>query len=281
MKKFISIILSVCLIISVVCISAFAYERPKNYLLLGDSITQGFGVKNPDEASYGKIVADTNGYNYRNDAMFARDSERMRYMIENTWYIRDDIAWADIISLSIGSNDYLANDEVVSLVAGALFGLNNKKLDSIAENFYLNLVAIIDGIHEINPDVVILLQNDYVTWKGLAGRAFKAGVNRVNGIIDRYLENYPDNGVYLCDIAPAITGHWDRVADDCVHPNAKGNVEISKIVLQQLYDMGLGTKTEPVVNVEGINYNYFIENFGSVAGTMITVIVKTLVGNFG
>ena len=57
-KKIISIILAVALCIGFVSVSASAKER-LNYLLLGDSIAEGFGVKNPDEASYGKIIADT------------------------------------------------------------------------------------------------------------------------------------------------------------------------------------------------------------------------------
>lgn len=265
--------------LSVFAVSGGAVGEKKTYLLLGDSITQGFGVKNSDEACYGRIVADTNGYEYINDAVTARDSDRLRNYVENSYSMRYDIARADIISLSIGSNDYLANEEVVSLVIGAILGTNNKQLNDIAENFYENLCAIIDEIHSLNPDVVILLQNDYVTWKGVAGKAFKAGVNRVNSMVDRYLENHPDTDVYLCDIAPAITGYKDRVADDCVHPNAKGNVEIAKIVLKQLYDLGLGTQTEPVVNTPGVDYNFFEEEYGPVAGKLITAIVKTLTGN--
>lgn len=279
LRKILSVILMVGILTGMLCSFGNAYTSQKTYLLLGDSITQGFGVKNPEEACYGKIVADTNGYNYINDAVTARDSNRLRTMVEQSYSMRYDIARADIISLSIGSNDYLANDEVVSLVIGAILGTNNKKLDEIAENFYENLCAIIDEIHILNPNVVILLQDDYVTWRGVAGKAFKAGVSRVNAVIDRYLENHPNSNVYLCDIAPAITGYNDRVADDCVHPNAKGNVEIAKIVLRQLYDMGLGENTEPVVNVEGIDYNFFEEEYGMVPGKLITVIVKTLTGN--
>lgn len=279
LRKIISVLMVMCFLLSLCVFSGGAVSERKNYLLLGDSITQGFGVANPDEASYGKIIADTNGYNYTNDAMFARDSARLLSLLQNSYSMRYDVAKADIISLSIGSNDYLANDEVVSLVVGALLGMNNKKLNEIAENYYVNLCAIIDEIHSLNPDVVILIQNVYSAWNGFAGRAFNAGAKRVNKIIDRYIENYPDNGVYLCDIAPAITGHKERLADDCVHPNAEGNVEIAKIVLKQLCEMGLGTQTEPVVNVQGVDYNYFEQEFGKVPGALITTIVKSLTGN--
>lgn len=278
-KKILSVILTCCLIMTMFCFVSSAAGEVKNYLLLGDSITQGFGVANPDEACYGKIVADTNGYNYRNDSMFARNSDTMLNLLKTSYKIRQDVAWADIISLSIGSNDYLANDDVVMLVIGALLGINNKTLDEIADAYYVNLCDIIDEIHSLNPDVVILIQNAYVTWTGFAGRAFNAGVSRVNGTIDKYLENHPDNGVYFCDISPAITGHKDRVADDCVHPNDKGNVAIAELVLGQLHEMGLGTETVPVVNAKGINYNYFTNLLGDFFGPVVSVIVKVLTGN--
>lgn len=279
MKKFLSLALSICLMLSVCIFYGSAADEEKTYLLLGDSITAGFGVKNPDEASYGKIVSDTNGYKYINDAVVARTSDRLRKFVELDYYMRRDIEKADIISLSIGANDYFANDEVVSLVIGAILGTNNKKLNEIAENYYVNLCAIIDEIHSLNPDVVILVQNVYTAWTGLAGKAYKAGAGRVNKMIDRYLEANPDSGVYLCDISPAITAGSGTLASDCVHPNAKGNVEIAKIILGRLYDMGLGTQTEPVINTPGIDYNFFEEEYGIVTGKLLTVIVKTLTGN--
>ena len=54
-KKIISVILCLCMILPFT-LAAHAQE-PLNYLLLGDSIAQGYGVYNRDKACYGKIVA--------------------------------------------------------------------------------------------------------------------------------------------------------------------------------------------------------------------------------
>lgn len=277
MKKFLCVVLSLMLVLSCTVIAG-AEEEKTNYLLLGDSITQGFGISNPDEASYGKIVADTNGYSYTNDAIVARNSERLLLFVEQDYYMRRDIKNADIISLSIGANDYLASDEVVGLVVGSLLGINGRHLDEIADNYYENLCKIIAGIKELNPDVTILLQYVYHAWNGFAARAFDAGADRVNKTIDRYVENHPGE-VTICDISPAIDGHPENLADDCVHPNAKGNIEIAKIVLKQLKEMGLGENTEPVINAQGIDYNYYITDINEFFGPLITVIVKLLTGN--
>lgn len=278
MKKFISFILCISMLLSMLCVVSFATDENINYLLMGDSIAEGYGIKNPYEACYGRIVADTNGYNYTNDSRSGRDSDTMLYMLENYQYIKNDVKNADIISLSIGANDYLANDDVVMLVAGALLGINDKILDEIQAHYYENLCQIISCIKELNPDVVILMQTVYVSWTGIAGKAFSAGALRVNEAIYKYIEKNPST-VTLCDISPAITGHPENLADDCVHPNDKGNVEIAKLVLKQLYDMGLGTQTIPVVNVQGINYNYFRDYISEEYGGILTVLVKILTGN--
>lgn len=277
MKKIISVVLSVLMAFSLT-VTAFSANDSVNYLLLGDSITEGFGILNPDEASYGKIVADTNGYNYFNQSRMARDSSDLLYLINNSYSIRNDVIKADIISLSIGANDYLANDDVVMLVIGALLGINNKTMDEIAENYYSNLCSIIDLIYELNPDVTILLQYVYSAWTGFAKRAFDAGADRVNAVIDRYAAENPGR-IIISDISPAMTGHKENLADDCVHPNAKGNIAIAEIVLKQLFDLKLGTETVPVVKCDGVDYNYFTDYISKDFGWLITVIVKILTGN--
>ncbi|MCR5781341.1 MAG: SGNH/GDSL hydrolase family protein [Clostridia bacterium] len=276
MKKSISILVSLILFFSLM-LPAFA-EAPLNYLLLGDSITEGFGIKNPDEACYGRIVADTNGYNYMNIASVATDSSDLLMRLENYYTYQNAIAWADVISLSIGANDYLANPDAVSLTVGALFKLNYKKLDKIADGFYDNLCVIIDRITEINPDAVILLQKVYSVWYGFAANAFDAAASRCNGVIEKYAAEHPGK-VVICDITPAMNGIHENLADDCVHPNAAGNMAIARIVLAQLKDLGLGTATEPVVNAQGVDYNFYTEQFGPVAGKVIEFLVKTLTGN--
>lgn len=276
MKKAIAALLTVLLCFSL-SVPAFA-KAPLNYLLLGDSIAEGYGIENSDEACYGRIVADTNGYSYSNYAVVATDSSDLLTRLENYSSYQNAVAWADIISLSIGANDYLANPSAVSLTIGALLKLNYKTLDKIADGFYDNLCLIIDRMIELNPDAVILLQKVYSVWYGFAANAFDAAASRCNGVIEKYAAEHPGK-VIICDITPAMNGIHENLADDCVHPNAAGNVAIARIVLAQLKDLGLGTETEPVVNVQGIDYNFYVRQFGPLAGKVIEYLVKTLTGN--
>ena len=76
-KKIISVILILTLCAGLFSAAAFAESDKLNYLVLGDSIAEGFGLKNPEEACYGRIVADTNGYDYVNAGVMGRNSDRL------------------------------------------------------------------------------------------------------------------------------------------------------------------------------------------------------------
>ena len=133
-------------------------------------------------------------------------------------------------------------------------------------------------IRELNPDAVIFMQKYYNSWSGFAYIAYNAGLSRVNAAIDRYNEEHPGE-VTLCDFSSVMNGHKEYLADDCVHPNSKGNVAIARYVLKQFHDMGLCEATEPVINVPGEDYNYFEVYINKTFGSLITVIVKIMTGN--
>lgn len=286
-KRILSVLLcTLILLLTLSSVGASAegeYDFPTggglNFLVMGDSITEGFGVENSEEACYAKIVADTNGYNYVNLSRVATDTERLIYQIENSDRFREAIKWADIIHLSIGSNDYLANDRVVLITIGALLGINNRELDEIAEGIYEDYLRIIDLIRELNPEAKLIFDNVYCSWEGLGRIPFNKAVVRVNKALERAKDSRP--GEFLIfDLAGVINGHGELVAADSTHPNARGNVEIAGAMLKYLKELGLGENTEPVINAEGIDYNYFVDGFGTVAGTLITAIVRLLTFHF-
>ncbi|MBQ6420230.1 MAG: SGNH/GDSL hydrolase family protein [Clostridia bacterium] len=281
MKKIFSVILALCLLASL-CVPVFAESSRGTLITLGDSIAEGYGIMNSDEAGYGRIVADTDGYAYENFARTATDSAELLDRLQNwrEWsYYRNVFARATVICLSIGSNDYFDNDDVYKLAVGAFFGVNGKKLDAIADAYYENLCAIIDILHEMSPDATILLQKVYCVWYGISAHIFKACQTRVNDVIDRYDAAHPGAAV-VCDISPAMDRKPENLADDCVHPNAAGNVAIARVVLQKLCELGLGTETEPVVNVPGEDYNFYVEYMeNKTLAKFLTVLIKILTGN--
>ena len=294
MKRTVCILLVVSMLMSFRLICCSAESAPEDtevqpvFLLLGDSIPDAYGICNRDEACYGRIVADTNGYVYHNLGRTAMDSSELLDFIElyavwdnesDGWRnVEDYIAEADIICLSIGANDYFDQDDTAKLLAGALFGVNRKTLDAIADQYYANLCRLMDLFASINPDAVIIVQKLYCVWYGLAANANRACSKRVNNMIDKYDRAHPGR-IHICDIAPAMRLKPRNLADDCVHPNARGNVAIAEVLLKTLADLGLGTQTTPVVNVPGEDWNYFTAYYDKPNGRLLAALVMLVTGN--
>ncbi len=278
LKKIIAIILTVTFCIGIISVSASAKEK-LNYLLLGDSIAEGFGITNPDEASYGKIIADTNGYNYKNDAIMGRNSVGLVNHLTNDEEYINDVKWADIISISIGGNDFLLDHAALLIVEGIIFN-DYSKFDKIGETFYENFSKSMDRIHEINPNAKILVQLLYTSWTfDFARKPYKQAAKRINDAIIKYVEENPQN-IYVVDTSEVFDGRRDCISTDTIHPNAQGNIELAKAVQSKLCEIGLANTAELVLLVSGIDRDYLIEYFGTPLGQIIIFAANVATGNF-
>ncbi len=248
MKKVISLVLAVIMAFSVgVC--AYAAEEPLNYVVIGDSIAFGSGVYNGKSACYAKIVADTNGYNYKNDAVGGFKSSQLLAFLYRDEEAIEDISKADILTVSIGGNDFI--EEKLPIILFKALALDDYSMfDEITEVLYSNFEQIIARIKEINPNCTILVQNLYNPRYDYAREVYAYGLGLVNDVYSSYLEKHP--GAYeIIDVCSAFDGKQEYVAYDEVHPNAAGNVVIAGLILDKLAELGLGPVTEPVVNVQG------------------------------
>lgn len=278
LKKIIAIILTVTFCIGIISVSASAKEK-LNYLLLGDSIAEGFGITNPDEASYGKIIADTNGYNYKNDAIMGRNSVGLVNHLTNDEEYINDVKWADIISVSIGGNDFLLDHAALLIVEGIIFN-DYSKFDKIGETFYENFSKSMDRIHEINPNAKILVQLLYTSWTfDFARKPYKQAAKRINDAIIKYVEENPQN-ICVVDTSEVFDGRRDCISTDTIHPNAQGNIELAKAVQSKLCEIGLANTAELVLLVPGIDRDYLIEYFGTPLGQIIIFVANVATGNF-
>ena len=267
-KKIISLTLALVLCVSL-CIPAFAEDAGKkiNYLVLGDSIANGYGLMNSESAVYGKIVADTNGYSYINESYGGGETTAtLLGKVTKYEYIREYIKEADIISISIGGNDYFLGEEgyidenrIINIILRFLFHGDDSALDEIEARSAENYKKIIDTIYELNPDVTIVAQTLYQAWYGLGGIIYKNMLKRINKMVTDYKEQNPDRNYIIADVYSAFKCHKNYVTADTIHPSSKGNLAIAQTVLDALYDAGLGTSKEPVVNERGMDYNYWYD----------------------
>jgi len=248
MKKVLSLVLAILMAFSV-SVCASAAKKPLNYVAIGDSIAFGSGVYNGRDACYAKIVADTNGYNYKNDAVGGFKSSQLLAFLNRDEEAIEDIANADILTVSIGGNDFI--EEKLPIILFKALALNDYSMfDEITAVLYSNFEQIIARIKEINPKCTILVQNLYNPRYDYAREVYAYGLGLVNDVYSTYLKKHP--GAYeIIDVCSAFDGKQELIASDAVHPNADGNVVIATLILKKLHDLGLGTKTVPVVNARG------------------------------
>ncbi len=250
MKKLIAVILSAVIAFSCFGFMAFAEEEAVDYVVLGDSIAFGAGMINTVGAAYGKIVADTNGYTYTNHSIPGITSGVLLGLLKTNG-IAESVKNAEIISISIGGNNYLTNN-IVGLAIDCLIKRDMKNFDKIADVYYSELCEIMDVINELNPDAVVLLQTLYNPQDGAAGKVYGLGGDKLNEMIRKYDAEHPGE-IVIVEVGAALNNDKGNFADDKLHPSAQGNEVIAQTILDTLYELGLGENTDPVINSRGLD----------------------------
>lgn len=247
LKKSVAVLL--CLVMMLMSLSAVAFAEEKQfYLVLGDSIGYGSGIRNSQDACYGKIVADTNGYEYANHAIPGHTTTNLIARLKED-VVKADVEKADIISISIGGNDFLMSN-LYGLMFDAMVKEDYSKFDEIAHSFYENFSTIIGMIRELNGEAVILMQTLYNPQSGYLRAPYQQGADRINAAIEKFSKENPGE-IIIVDVATALNSDMGNFASDAVHPSAKGNEEIAKAVLSEIAKFSPEGKTEPVINVKG------------------------------
>ena len=248
MKKLIAILLSLIMIFGVFAVNGYAENEKKFYLVLGDSIAYGSGISNSREACYGKIVADTNGYDYANYSVPGHTTTNLINRLKDETVI-SDLKKADIISISIGGNDFLMSN-LIGLMFDSIVLNDYTEYDKIAESFYTNLCEIVKIINSHNADAVILMQTLYNPQSGYLRAPYQEGADRINAAIERYNAENPGE-IVIVDVGAALGDDMENYADDEIHPSAAGNEIIAETILDKLYELDLGNDSAPVINEEG------------------------------
>ena len=250
MKKALSVFLSVSLLLCCFVFTAAADETT-DYLVLGDSIAYGSGLSNPVEAVYGKIVADTHGFNYTNYSVPGHTTSNLLARLEKEEVIAA-LKEAEIISISIGGNNFLMSD-LLGLMADALIKSDYSEMDSIAEGFYTEFSEIMDVINEHNPDAIVLMQTLYNPQSGKIRPVYGEGQKRLNEMVNKYNEEHPGE-IIIVEVGEALGEDTDCFAADDIHPSAKGNRLIAEEILKTLSENNIAEYKEPVITTEGQDF---------------------------
>lgn len=265
--KMTALVLCLAVIFTAFGITAGAAQDKLFYLVLGDSIGYGSGLSNSNKACYGRIVADTNGYDYANDAIPGHTTQNLLARLENESVIAH-VKQADIISVSIGGNNFLLGNMAALLFDVIVKGDVTRAKETV-DKFYTDLDTIVKKIHEYNPDAIILMQTLYNPQTGYIGEAYQASIDLLNEAILRYADEN-EGAVVIVDVASRLKDSENDFAQDGIHPSVQGNEKIAAAVLEKLVELGLGESATPVINEKGIDirvpsiFTYPLELYGKV-----------------
>ena len=246
-KRFFSLVL--CAVLLCCALVPGLAAGTTKYVVLGDSISRGAGIRNPGEACYGRIIANTNGYDYANFGVDGNMSDDLKNKLNRDSSVINAVKAADIISISIGGNDFL-RDNMPAMIAKGLVE-NYGQIDRIVAEFSVNFNDIIAKIKSYNSHALILVQTLYNPMEGTAviNKVYAQALSQLNAVYTGYAAAHPGE-IEIVDVAAAFAGKSGLIAIDTIHPNAEGNYLIARTIQAKLYELGLVNGTDIVVLAE-------------------------------
>lgn len=255
MKKSVKILsVLMCAVIAACCFTSLCFAAPgMNYVVLGDSIGYGAGISNPGEAVYGKIIANTNSYNYSNFAQNGNETSDLLNKLRSNSSVIESVKNADIISISIGGNNFL-HANMTDLMAKGMEG-DFSEIERIVAGVRTDFDAIISKIKEYNSSAVILMQTLYnpLQDSDVGNVVYEKGTGMLNQVFKDYAAAHPGE-IEIVDVAAAFKGKKGLISWDNIHPSAEGNYVIARAVQAKLYELGLADTNEIVIKTKGLDW---------------------------
>lgn len=234
-KKLVSVAVAFAMLGTVsICSAETVTETPVQYVALGDSIAKGYGLAE-DESCYVDIVAENYGQTYSNLAVNGMNSEEFIEYLK-TSEVSDAVKSADVITVSMGSNDLLepfmsitaetlgidTSDGIESGLASwfatasaleKMQGLKNLKtaltdnaelLQACEDYKTIYFPQMISDIRELNPDAELLFSDMYNPFYNcsIGGSLLPLGelsdtyITKINEAFDYNAEEYITVDVY-------------------------------------------------------------------------------------
>ncbi len=258
-KKLLSLFLAL-LLAFFLFVPSFAAEKAKKtkFVVLGDSIAQGYGLADLKEDSYGALISKANGYDYVNHAIGGHTSYNLNIRLYEPEVV-EDIKTADIIAISIGGNNFLLGGMMDMLKDVFLKG-DYSKMDKVGAEFRENFLLAVERIKEINPNATLMVQTLYNPRTDLLERPYQYAVNLINKAFTEILNTHP-NAYVIVDVASVFKGHSEYIQKDKIHPNEAGHYIIAQEYVKVLYNMNLGSAwrlptSMPVIKDDGNNITF-------------------------
>ncbi|MBQ9079906.1 MAG: hypothetical protein IJY27_02430 [Clostridia bacterium] len=263
MKKILSIALVLVMLMSVAVMGVSAATPYEEVLLLGDSITYGYGLEGgrDNSASYGNLLRqylDIPLLSFKNAAVNGDTSSDLLALLPS---LEQDVKDADLIVVTIGGNDLLGLIwEAGAAVLGSAFSsyaqiidimndpallaqmteqLTLSKISNAIVKYTTNLAAIVSFIRSNNSDAEVIFLAQYDPMYGVEGiEALSTLSGSAITMLNSSMKTQAELGgcTYL-DIYTPFLGHameWTFILSADIHPNAEGHRQIFNILKEYL-----------------------------------------------
>lgn len=273
-KKIISLIIS--FIISITTIYCVSAETNNNFLVLGDSIASGYGLSSTED-NYANLVVKNKNYTLYNNAVSGYTTTDLYNQLFKNNTVINHVASAKLIVISIGGNDFL-KDKTNIIQELVNDSVNSTYINAVINQMENNLRKIIERIHQLNPNSIILLQTIYnpAGIKPTYFQNYSSYFSELYPYINNVFFNvsYEYQYTYVTDVFTAFESDFfknkntDIIQEDGIHPSASGH----KIIADTIID------TINILEKQGIfekNYDYAIGDVDK-SGT-VTIKDATLV----
>lgn len=217
-RRLLSVLLSLCLMLGLLPTAAFA--QGEVYVALGDSISTGYGLTDSD-ACFTRQIAASKSYALKSHAVDGATSSTLLAKLSDP-AVAADVASADVITITIGGNDlmgalylYLANQynekydtalsaadiqnalmdkhETIKQTDILIFASNvlsdfpqSAEAISALRQLGTNLTASIAAIKNANPDVTLIVANQYNPYSYAAKNVNPLFAAAVNTIVEAF-----------------------------------------------------------------------------------------------
>lgn len=108
-KKYLNLLLALFILVGIFTQPTFGYTNPTkaDYLVLGDSISTGYGLEHKDTEAYASLLASDQNLNLDNQAVDGNTMAGLYTTLQSS-SLDEKIAAAEIISITAGGNDLMS-----------------------------------------------------------------------------------------------------------------------------------------------------------------------------
>ncbi len=250
-KKLLMLLLGL-LVVSIGIFSIYrnTYKEEYNYVALGDSLAAGRNPYGVDDYGYTDYIRDylKNENKLKNYVSYAVSGYTTSDVIDDINYnkiinvddknvgIKKTLRESDLVTISIGANDFLQNINISS-IPSSLSDMETMK--NTLDNIFSDIEDLLRLIKQYAKGDIIVI-GYYNPLPSL--EKYKESIDQVIDYIDvKYKELCDNNNVYYVEISDDFESNLDCLPNPLdIHPNKEGyeiiSKEVIKVIKERVFD---------------------------------------------